>query len=101
MNTTPLFFRPTQKQYNILSGLRYWIADEKRMRERYGDNEPELETCKKSISALFDEADKEKIPFWVQNVAIFSVDNWRNYLNEYTYQALEKKNISCELITIR
>lgn len=94
-------YEVTQKQYNILSGLRYWIADEKRMRERFGDEEPELQVCKKTISCLFDAADRENIPFWVQNVAIFSVDNWRRYLDEYTWQALEKKNISCENVTCR
>lgn len=96
-----LYYQVTQKQYDVLAGLRYWIADIKRMRERYGDNEPELETCDKSIQALFDEADHLQIPFWVQNAAIFSVDNWRNYLNEYTYQALEKKNINCDLVFTR
>lgn len=96
-----LYYQVTQKQYDVLAGLRYWIADIKRMRERFGDNEPELKTCDNSIQALFDEADKLKIPFWVQNTAIFSVDNWRNYLTEYTYQALEKKNINCDLVNCR
>lgn len=94
-----LYYQVTQKQYDVLAGLRYWIADIHRMRERYGNDEPELAVCDKSIQALFDEADKLKIPFWVQNAAIFSVDNWRNYITEYTYQALEKKNINCDLVT--
>ena len=97
-----LYYQVTQKQYDLLAGIRYWIADKKRMIERYGTDDPELESIHKTIIALFDECDREKIPFWVQNVAICSVqDEWRNYLNEYTYQALEKRNINCDLVSCR
>lgn len=97
-----LYYQVTQKQYDILCGIRHWIADKERMIERYGHDEPELESIHKTIISLFDEADREKIPFWVQNTAICSVQgNWRAYLNEYTYQALEKRNIDCELVTVR
>jgi len=95
-----LHFAVNQKQYDTLAGIRYWIADKERMIERYGHNEPELDSIHKTICGLFDEADRLKIPFWVQNTAICSVQgHWRDYLSEYTYQALEKKNIDCSAVT--
>lgn len=97
-----LHYAVDQKQYDVLCGIRHWIADKERMRERYGDNEPELETCHKTICGLFDEADKLKIPFWVQNTAICSVQGqWRKYLCEYTYDALERNNIDCSAVSCR
>lgn len=94
-------YKVTQKQYDVLCGLRYWIADKARMIERYGTEEPELDSIHKTIIGLFDEADKLKIPFWVQNIICMIQDDWRHYLTSYTYQDLENRGIDCSDVTTR
>ena len=84
-----------QEQYNKLSGLAYWIADKSYIKERYGDNEPELDRCHKTIIMLFDELDALKVPFWAQNTVICFAENWRRYKETYLRNYLEKKNIHC------
>lgn len=97
-------FKVTQKQYDALSGLRYFIADKGYQREHEAP-EAEIEKTHKTICSLFDEADSLKIPFWVQNVIIASVQDkkgtWRNYLEEYTYQVLEAHGVDCTEVTTR
>lgn len=95
-----LYFKCNQKQYNALSGLRYRIADIHYQRER-GADESEIEKTHKTILSLFDELDALKVPFWVQNQTIASVENWRRYLDEYTYQALERVGVDCTEVCSR
>ena len=63
-----------------MEGLAYRIADSAYMRERWGDEEPELEKNRKTIFGLFDELDKLAVPFWVQNSVICFAENWRRYI---------------------
>ena len=96
-----LQFAVDQKQYDCLCGIRYHIAAKKKAEER-GADPADTEQIHKTICSLFDEADALKIPFWVQNTAICSVqDEWRRYLTEYTYQVLEKRGINCDAATTR
>ena len=95
-----LYFKVTQKQYNALSGLRYRIADIHYQRE-HGASPAEIEQTDKTIQSLFDELDALHVPFWVQNSTIASVDNWRKYLDEYTYQALERVGVDCSEVSSR
>ena len=72
-------FVMTKKQFAVLEGLAYRIADNAYMRERYGDDEPELENVRKTIHSLFDELDRLQVPFWVQNTVIVWAEDWRRY----------------------
>lgn len=95
-----LYFKVTQKQYNALAGLRYRIADIHYQRE-HGADESEIEKTHKTILSLFDELDALKVPFWVQNQTIASVENYRRYYKEYTYQILERVGVDCREVTSR
>ena len=95
-----LFFKVTQKQYNALAGLRYRIADIHYQRE-HGADPAEIEQTHKTIVSLFDELDFLKVPFWVQNQTIASVENYRRYYTEYTYQALERVGVDCSEVSSR
>lgn len=83
-----------QDQYSALSGLAYWIADLHYMRERFGDDEPELSRVQKTIEkCLFPQLDKLQVPFWVQNAVICWAENWRNTKRQYLAEFLKSKNI--------
>lgn len=76
-----LSYEINQKTYNMLCGLAYRIADNKYMIERYGTKETEMEReeSHKTITLIFDELDKNNVPFWVQNTVINFADDWRRY----------------------
>lgn len=79
----------TQAKYDILCGLRYRISDLDYQRT-HGAEESEMEKTRDTIGALFDEADKAGIPFWVQNATIAKVQgNYRHYLQSYTIDDLK------------
>lgn len=85
------------KQYNALESLAYWIADLHYIKERYGENDPELETCRKTIEkCCFPSLDALQVPFWVQNTVICWAENWRNYKDQYFTSFLASKNIEIE-----
>lgn len=89
-----LYFKATREQRNALEGLAYWIANENYIRERYGNNDPEIDKCKKTIcNCIFPECDDLAIPFWVQNSIICWAENWRQYKEFYLREAMEEKNI--------
>ncbi len=64
-----------KKQFAELEGLSYWIADLHYMRERFGDDEPELIRCRKTIELSFDVLDSLGVPHWVQNTVICWAEN--------------------------
>ena len=88
-----LEFYATKEQGRELSGLAYWIADINYLRERYGNDEPEIETADKTIKLCFDRLDSLGVPFWVQNAVIVWAENWRDYLQCYLSAEMEKKRI--------
>lgn len=97
-----LYFEVDQKQYDCLLGLRHWLAVKAKCAERYpADLEREGENIHKTICGLFDEADKLKIPFWVQNIVCAYQDDWRHSLTTYLYQDLEKRNVNCKAVSCR
>lgn len=95
-----LSFKVTQKQYNALAGLRYRVADIHYQRE-HGAAPAEIEKTDKTIQSLFDELDTLQVPFWVQNQTIASVENYRRYYTEYTYQVLERVGVDCSEVSSR
>lgn len=95
-----LSFKVTQKQYNALAGLRYRIADIHYQLE-HGADPAEIEKTDKTIQSLFDELDGLQVPFWVQNQTIASVENYRRYYTEYTYQVLERVGVDCSEVSSR
>ena len=95
-----LSFNINQKQYDILLGLRHFMADKAYLRERGGD-QADIEKDHKTIIGLFDEADKAGIPFWVQNIVCSFQDDWRHTLDTYLYTDLEKRNVNCSLVSCR
>lgn len=74
-----LQFTPNAQQKKALEGLAYWIADNRYMREKCGDHEPELKIVDNTIHAIFNELDALDVPFWVQNTVIGRAENWRRY----------------------
>ena len=56
-----LYFNATKEQRNALEGLAYRIADTAYMRERFGNDEPELKQNEKTISGLFDELERRGV----------------------------------------
>lgn len=89
-----LYFKVTKEQRNALDGLAYRIADSAYMRERFGNDEPELKQNEKTISGLFDLLDRLKVPFWVQNSVICYAEDWRRYKSSYMPEwLLRNRNI--------
>ena len=88
-----LYFEATKEQSNALEGLAYRIADSAYMRERFGDDEPELKQNEKTISGLFDLLDRLGVPFWVQNSVICFSENWRKYIQFGIFEPMKEKNI--------
>lgn len=97
-----LHFDITQKQYDILLGLRYHMANNAYLKERYPEEyETEHNKIHKTICGLFDEADRERIPFWVQNTVCAFQDDWRHTKQTYLYQDLEKRGVNCDQVSCR
>ena len=89
-----LEFYANTEQKRALEGLAYWVADENYIRERHGESDPEIKTCRDTIlNCIFPECDALKIPFWVQNSIICIAENWRQYKNFYLRDLCAKKNI--------
>lgn len=91
---TMLYFKCTKEQRKALEGLAYWVADENYIRERFGENDPDIKTCHDTITkCIFPECDRLNIPFWVQNSVICIGENWRKYKEFYFSTLLAEKNI--------
>ena len=88
-----LFFKATKEQRNALEGLAYRIADSAYIRERFGNDDPELKQNEKTISSLFDLLDRLDVPFWVQNSVICFSENWRKYIQFGIFEPMKEKNI--------
>ena len=88
-----LEFYATPKQATELHGLAYWVADINYLRERYGNEEPEIITADKTIRFCFDRLDVLGVPFWVQNTVICFAENWRNYIQCYFAAEMGKRRI--------
>lgn len=96
-----MFYALNQKKYNALLGLAYRVADNAYMIERYGAEETaiEREQNTKTVSLLFDQLDKMKVPFWVQNTALAFGENWRRYKTENLSSWLESRKIDCSFVS--
>lgn len=89
-----LTYTLTRDQLSALEGLAYWKADLHYMREKWGENEPELQRARATIEkCCFPELDRLKVPFWVQNTVLCWAENWRNTKTEYFTDFLKRKNI--------
>ena len=86
-------YQATTATRPMLEGLAYWIADAAYIRERYGENCPELITCRKTIENMFPRLDAAGVPYWVQNTVIAWAEDWRRYKGEYMWPALSDKGI--------
>ena len=87
-------FTISRDQLNALEGLSYWVADLHYMRERFGDDEPEISRARATIEkCLFPQLDRLQVPFWVQNTVICWAENWRNTKRQYLTDFLKSKNI--------
>lgn len=90
-----LKFELSREQYNELSALAYWVADVNYMQEKFGPDEPELQTCRDTIEkSIFPNLDYLKVPFWVQNIVSCWAENWRNYTSNYLINYLKTKSIT-------
>lgn len=84
----------SKEQLNALEALAYWVADVNYITERYGHDEPERERAHKTVLMWFDELDKLKTPFSIQNAVICFFENWRNYKRTTTKAFLKTRNIT-------
>lgn len=91
MKKRTLSFTCNRQQRNALEGLAYHIADNAYIKERYGDQEPELKGVHETICSLFDELDKLQVPFWVQNSVVAFAENWRRYKDTYMDAYLKRE----------
>lgn len=89
-----LTYTLNRDQYSALSGLAYWVSDLHYMRERFGENDPELTRARETIEkCLFPQLDRLQVPFWVQNTVLCWAENWRNTKRQYLTDFLKSKNI--------
>lgn len=88
-----LTFTATPAQASALDGLAYWIAASRKTRERFPDDLPELERCRRIVCGLFDRLDALGVPFWVQNAVAAFADDWRRYVGVYMWPWLVAKGI--------
>lgn len=84
------FKSKNQAQKNEIEALAYHIADLSYMRERQGNDWPEISRTKKTISLCFEILDKLGVPFWVQNSVICYAEDWRRYQSNYMSRWLLK-----------
>lgn len=89
-----LKYELTKKQYSEIESLAFWVANSAYIRERYGNDEPELTRTSKTLELIFDLLDRLSVPFWVQNTVICFAENWRNYETIYLENFLKTKNIT-------
>lgn len=69
------------RQLSILEGIAYRIADINFLKAKYGDDaEHEIEASRKTMKSLFADADRENIPFFVQNTVICYFEDFTKYL---------------------
>lgn len=70
---------------NVLHAIAYRNADYEYIHEYYGGDYKNfefvhlIEENKKTMRGLFEDADKLRIPFWVQNRALAYGEDWRRY----------------------
>ncbi len=89
-----LEFIATTVQRNELEALAYRIADIAYMREKYGNDEPEITVSRKTIEdCIFPKCDALCIPYWVQNSIIAWAENWRRTKAESLQYAMRQKGI--------
>lgn len=89
-------FVMNSKQWEVLEGLAYWVANHAYIVEKYGAYDPELPKIRKTIAeSIYPACDRLKIPFWVQNTVSVFAENWRDYAyNVYLRSYLAKKGIT-------
>lgn len=88
-----LQYKLNNKQEMILEGMAYRIADINYLKERYKPEEVkhELETSRRTLEGLIKEADKESIPYWVQNIILVKYENWRLWFETTVRDFLKKQ----------
>ena len=89
-----LKFDASAKQWSILEGLAYWIADNAYCREMMPREEYEREEHARhdeTIRSTFDELDRNGVPFWVQNAVIAWAEDWRRHASEYMDTGLARR----------
>lgn len=88
-----LEYTATHEQAAELEGLAYWIAEQACALERYPDDTDTLEQADITIRFAFDQLDKMRVPFLVQNTVIGWAREWRNWKREDIKSAMARKNI--------
>ena len=81
------------RQYKVLEGLAYWVADAAYISERCG-NDPELTAVRDNISAFAPRLDALQVPYWVQNAVAVFAEDWRQYQSMYLDNYLKTRGIT-------
>ena len=90
-----LSYALSTEQYRALEGMAYWNAELHFAVEK-NDEENYLQRCRKNINFCFDDCDKRRIPFWVQNIALVWSENPRNWISEYLTEHLKLNGVTIE-----
>ncbi len=84
-----------RNQLSELEGLAYWIQELAHLHERGDKEDPEYphdeKRCRDTISMIFEELDKKRVSFMLQNAVIFWAENWRDYRRGSTLEFLRTK----------
>lgn len=79
------------EQARELEYLARWRADLAYICERYGREDPETQTSRKSIEFSFSRLDALHVPFFLQNAAIAFGEDWRRQLQTDLFRWLASR----------
>lgn len=87
-------YTATREQRDELEGLAYWIADRSWSRERGELDEHEDSRTDSTIRAIFDQLDRLRVPYWVQNAVCCWAEDWRRAMKENLRDAMRAEQIT-------
>lgn len=86
----------TRKQRDELEGLAYWIANYYYTKERFPDDEEELERIDKTLEFIAEKLDSLEVPFWLQNAVACFAENWRDYVQNGIQKFFRDRGLKVE-----
>lgn len=94
-----LAYTLNHKQVDILEGMAYRRADIEYIKKRFApldrESEHALKTSRLTLDTLINEADREKIPLWVQNIILCDYENINLWFSTSVLSHLMSKKGYC------
>lgn len=72
----------TYEQYKKLDSLAFWVQELTWTKEHEPDDTEFLTKARKTISFIFEQLDRLKVPFTIQNLAVSIGEDWRKYTSD-------------------